>query len=183
MDSSQFYKSSFHQNVINSKFNVLEDKSALYGIYNPFWYLFGGIPLILLFGFPFFLIGVYKDIKERRNLLEPLGLIVFEVLFLSTNPHKEDRFLMKLFPFLLMFVGIGLSHFNYKYHKAIKKSKLILLFVFVFGNIIYFEYAALLDKRGAIDSMDYLRQNIDSVKSLELLTECHRTPFYSYLHR
>jgi phosphatidylinositol glycan class B len=162
---------------------VLEDKSALYGIYNPFWYFVGGIPLILLFGFPFFLIGIYNDLKNKRELLEPLGLIVFEVLFLSTNPHKEDRFLMKLFPFLLMFVGVGLLHFNTKYTKANKVSKLIALFVFILGNIFYFDYAALIDKRGAIDSMDYVRNHINSVTTFDLLTECHRTPFYSYLHK
>jgi len=122
--------------------------------------------------------------KQKRRMTEPLILILFEVLFLSTNPHKEDRFLMKLLPFFLIYVGIGIYSQRSTQNKEKPKPKLLSWrFVVFFGNLAYFVYAALIDKRGAIDVMDYLRDHSDSIKGLSLLTECHRTPYYSFLHK
>ncbi len=119
-------------------------------------------------------------------MIEPFILILFEVLFLSTNPHKEDRFLMKLLPFMLIYIGIALANLKDTQptrNKTFKKRRNILVFMFLFGNWSYFLYSSLIDKRGAIDSMNYLRSHSDSVDKLLMLTECHRTPFYSYIHR
>jgi len=89
---------------------------------------------------------------------------------------------MKLFPYFLMYIGIGTQS---AYYSLKKKGSLfkVLLFIFIFGNLAYFEYAALIDKRGAMDSMNYLRSYPKPIQHLLLLTECHRTPYYSYLHK
>lgn len=108
-----------------------------------------------------------------------LGLILFESLFLSLKAHKEDRFLMKLFPFILIYIGIGA---NYLLKNMPKKAYKILKIIAIINGF-YFFYSALIDKRGAIDSLNYVRNDARDGDKMFMFTECHRTPFYAYIHR
>ena len=51
-----------------------------------------------------------KYLKEKKAP-ELVIYIAFESMFLSINPHKEDRFLMKLLPLMFILIGIGLETF------------------------------------------------------------------------
>ena len=161
------------------KFNVIEDKSAQYGIYNPSWYFTAGIPLILLTWYPFFLAGIYYAFK-KGCLREQFLLIFFETLVLSINPHKEDRFLMKVIPFTIYLAGIGLKNLYVSSKEKIKTS--VVLKVLIFINLFFFIYSGMIDKRGSIDVMHHLREHGKEIKSLYMLTECHRTPYYAMIH-
>jgi len=132
----------------------------------------------------FFFMGAatYTTNKLKKKQAPELVIyIAFESLFLSINPHKEDRFLMKLLPLMFIMIGLGIQTF----YAALKNRKLrsSLFFFCIFVNLIFFGYSSLLDKRGAIDIMDHLRREGQDLKSLILFTECHRTPLYSSIHK
>lgn len=127
-------------------------------------------------------ISYTKTELQNRRVPELMIIPLFECLFLSMNQHKEDRFIMKLIPFMLIFAGIGLKN-AYNALKNLKKLRSILLVFFLFTNLAYFGYSGLIDKRGAMDVMDYLRGQQADIKSIVLFTECHRTPFYAFLHK
>lgn len=148
------------------------------------WYFTAAIPMITLgWVFCFFMgaaIYTTKYLKEKK-VPELVIYIAFESMFLSINPHKEDRFLMKLLPLMFILIGIGLETF-YSVLKN-KRVRSFLLGFFILVNLLYFGYSSLLDKRGAMDIMDHLRRESKDIKSLILFTECHRTPFYSFIHK
>lgn len=142
------------------------------------------MPLITLGWFPPFITGAIEYIKTSlgdKEIPELAIYIAFESLFLSINPHKEDRFLMKLMPFMFIFIGLGV----FKMYQSLSEKKIWkpLLLFFIGLNLAYFGYSSLIDKRGAIDVMDHLRGHNNEIDSVVFFTECHRTPYYSHIHK
>jgi len=142
------------------------------------------MPLITLGWLPFFILGaIYYTFHslKKKQIPELTIYIIFESLFLSINPHKEDRFLMKLLPFMFILIGIGVR-IGFRKFKGNKWLYIVLKFGIAF-NLLYFGYSSLVDKRGAMDLMEDLRVKSDSIKDIIFFTECHRTPYYSILHK
>lgn len=140
---------------------------------------------MMMLGWIFFLIWgskayITQNLKQRK-IPEIIIYIVFECLLYSVNPHKEDRFILKIVPFFLILIGLGVREFHYS--GLTKKTKRIILRMLIFLNLFFFAYSGLIDKRGAIDVMDYIRKHSNEVEGLVLFTECHRTPYYSHIHR
>lgn len=142
------------------------------------------MPLITLGWLPFFILGaIYYTIKslKEKQIPELTICIIFESLFLSINPHKEDRFLMKLLPFIFILTGFGIK-ISYSKLRNNKYFPHILKFLLAI-NLLYFAYSSLIDKRGAMKIMDDLRIQNKNVKDIFFFTECHRTPYYSIIHK
>lgn len=61
--------------------------------------------------------------------------MIFTILMLSLSAHKEDRFLLPLFPIIIYFICLGLEYLDKIKWKKIKK---IIILLAVISNISFF---------------------------------------------
>lgn len=100
------------------QFNLIESGAELYGVHENFWYITQGIPYLFLTFIVYLGYGIYVYIKQKKQVRLFLYLI-FPILFISISKHKEDRFLLPLFPLFYIFINIGIS--------KLKSSKFLIL--------------------------------------------------------
>tara|TARA_Y100000310_G_scaffold212686_1_gene213558 strand:- start:650 stop:1960 length:1311 start_codon:yes stop_codon:yes gene_type:complete len=101
-------------------------------------------PLLLLFP-----IGIFLFWKYYRGKLLKYSLVlclVIPLLFFHLINHKEMRFFLVIFPFMVLFVSYGIVMvYRFFKNKELKLLNLLLILVFVvsivvsFGNIVQFE--------------------------------------------
>lgn len=87
------------------EFNLIKSGADLYGIHSVDWYLTRGIPYLLLGFFIFYIFGFYQILKENKFYL--IIYLLFPITILSLSKHKEDRFLLPLFPIINIFIFKG----------------------------------------------------------------------------
>lgn len=75
-------------------FNVVENRSHMYGVMPWHWYFSSALPRALLLALPLCAVGVWMS-RRARPLV---ALAVFFVGLYSYLPHKEVRFIMYAFP-------------------------------------------------------------------------------------
>lgn len=151
------------------EFNVVKNLLLFYGSAPWHFYLFQGIPLMLMMYLPLYLYGCYRN---RTQLLVWYGFIVITIY--SYIEHKEFRFLQPIYPIFLVLSADTL------YHGRLWRNQIIALILFVHIPVAYF--FTRIHEVGEIQVINYLRDNND-VQSIGFLTPCHSTPWQSVLHK
>lgn len=64
-----------------------------------------------------------------------LYYLIFTILILSLSAHKEDRFLLPLFPIIIFFICMGIQ-FLERYN--VKKTKLFCITIAIITNLTFF---------------------------------------------
>ncbi|KAF5342526.1 hypothetical protein D9611_002046 [Ephemerocybe angulata] len=88
-------------------FNVLQGKSADWGVSPPHTYFTSFLPKLLLWGLPLSLIGMWKDPRIRAPLYPACSFVVL----MSSLGHKEWRFIIYVVPIFNIAGAGGLSFF------------------------------------------------------------------------
>ncbi|CAD8091906.1 unnamed protein product [Paramecium primaurelia] len=163
------------------EFNLLSGMSSFYGVHDRLWFITQGLPYVQLGWVISFIIGIYSYIKKGIFSAQPLRLMyymIFTILMLSLSAHKEDRFLLPLFPIIIYFICLGLEYLDKIKWKKIKK---IIILLAVISNISFFILMNTYQDVGALKTMSILRQR--NATEVQFFTQCHRTPFYSFIHK
>ena len=166
------------------KFNFIQKGSDFYGKSDLLWFFYALIPQIIFSWLPFLLIGIFKNIRnsiKKRQIPELSFVLIITTLMMSVNAHKEERFLTTILPLMFILVAKGLN-FALKKIKNKEIWKKILFFV-IFSNLIFFIYFQKLENSGPIQIVDSLRDNEPNVESVLFFTQCHKTPYYSQIHK
>ena len=198
--------------LIRFKFNILKGGgSKFYGENSFLWFVFAGIPYILLAWLPFFIYGFFNFHKKLNKWslenIESTIIFLWFLFVLSLSAHKEDRFfflihktilvknyilfrfLLPLFPFIIIFTTIGLydswervflNQTSFIFNKKLIK---FILFLSIASNGVFFLFAGFVHKSGSIRLFDHLRSNLDEISSIVFFNECHQTPYYAFLHK
>lgn len=121
----------FHAPVQYFKFNILENKSAGFGTEPVFWYLkilffrkYFLENLFLFFLTLFFIAGAF-------NTPFLFFLVIFYLLCFSLIPHKEFRFIIPLFPVIMVLIPAGMEKFYGLFFKSEPARKKIITFTVI----------------------------------------------------
>lgn len=86
-------------------------------LYNRYWYIFTGLPIILgitLLPFLFAALETIMNIEIFPIRKQLLISIIFSIIVYSTIPHKEFRFILPLLPMCLYITADYLSRWSHK---------------------------------------------------------------------
>lgn len=104
------------------KFNVLENKSSVFGVSPPEEYLKLFVPDAMKFGFAFSIGGLalysFNCLKKKEPPYVTLFVITF-LAVLSYIPHKEQRFALPVFPYLYLMCGLSMQWFLKRFGKIV----------------------------------------------------------------
>ena len=153
------------------EFNVVKNLLVFYGSAPWHFYLFQGVPLMLLGYLPAFFLAMYES---KDSLL--FGLCAFFVAAFSSIAHKEFRFLQPIYPVMLVLCA------KTTYRKRTMRFLKVLVSLIVFIHIGVAYFFTRVNEIGEIEIIEVLRTD-PTVKSIGLLTPCHSTPWHSVLHR
>eukprot|EP01016_Furgasonia_blochmanni_P035169 TRINITY_DN3869_c0_g1_i4.p1 TRINITY_DN3869_c0_g1~~TRINITY_DN3869_c0_g1_i4.p1 ORF type:complete len:450 (-),score=23.30 TRINITY_DN3869_c0_g1_i4:117-1466(-) len=191
------------------QFNVIEGGSAAYGVHALGWYAHSVIPLFLNMWAPLALVGFYKsyfastnsteegegeadsnDQEDKRRLIKDSSkanniydiiALVWSLLVLSFLKHKEERFILFVFPFLVLWIVIG---FKALVESALSsRLKKIYLWVAIIFNVLLCTYVDYFHQRGVFATMQYLRSDWGQLQAVQFLTECHSHPGIALFHK
>lgn len=151
------------------EFNVVKNLLSFYGSSPWHFYIFQGVPLMLMMYLPLYISACYRNTKL---LLVWYSFIVTAIY--SCIEHKEFRFLQPIYPIFLVLCANTLFRL-----KLWWKTYLILTLL---AHIPVAYFFTRIHEVGEIDVVKYLRNDI-SVSSVGFLTPCHSTPWQSLLHR
>lgn len=153
------------------EFNVVKNLSVFYGSAPWHFYLFQGVPLMLMGYLPAFAFSLWAN---RTSVLT--ALTIFVTTAFSAIAHKEFRFLQPVYPVMLVLAALQLYQW--------RRSKLLhvgAVFILV-AHICVGYFFTRVNEVGEIDVVRYLKNNTE-VQSVGFLTPCHSTPWHSMLHR
>lgn len=151
------------------EFNVMKNLLLFYGTAPWHFYLFQGIPLMLMMYLPLFLAACYRN---RSSLL--VWYVALVIMLYSGIDHKEFRFLNPIHPIFLILCADALD----LWRKWQKSWMVAILHVHI--PVAFF--FTRIHEIGEIDVVNFLRDDA-SVESVGFLTPCHSTPWQSVLHR
>jgi len=157
-------------------FNIIKKVNAHYSVEHWYWYFVSGLPPVLG---PIFFVLIYCLIKKIRhiNLYDTDSKLVVTIFWslsvLSMVDHKEQRFLLPLFPMIFFITSQQIS--------IVCKKFIKLGILTVILNIIVLIYLGRYHQIGSIRVMPYLTK-IPQNSTLLFLMPCHSTPLYSHLH-
>ncbi|KAK6589254.1 dolichyl-phosphate-mannose-glycolipid alpha-mannosyltransferase involved in GPI anchor biosynthesis [Cryptosporidium xiaoi] len=176
------------------KFNLIGDPGKYYGKQSIF-YFFTETPIITLFSFiPLFIIGIYSSLKSefiKRNKLFSISQITTFLILItfSLSSHKEHRFIIPYFPFIIITTSIGIHNLillKGSKNKIIKAFNLsVIKYLFIVQSIPALFFTTL-HQRGGESVIRYfskkasLNENGDSIF---FISQCHMYPIYSYLNK
>ncbi|KAF3987709.1 hypothetical protein FT663_03708 [Candidozyma haemuli var. vulneris] len=153
------------------EFNVVKNLSIFYGSAPWHFYLFQGIPLLLMGYLPLWAMSMWR---YRNTLL--VNTTLFVIIGFSCIAHKEFRFIYPLYPiFMVHTAQAARTLFHRKYFKALAVSVVLLhsMVAFFFTRI---------NESGEIGVVNWLT-TISNVSSVGFLTPCHSVPWHSSFHR
>lgn len=153
------------------EFNVVKNLLVFYGAAPWHFYVFQGVPMMLMGYLPIFVCSLWTS---RRSLLT--GLAIFVTAAFSAISHKEFRFLQPIYP--VMLVLTAMQTFRWRKLKYMKIGAAAILVLHVFAAYFFTR----IHEVGEIDVVRYLK-NTPGVQSVGFLTPCHSTPWHSMLHR
>lgn len=88
--------------------NIIENVSAKFGV-SPFEeYIITTLPKVMSLNLIFFVIGTFLNIKETFNLKKFPYFLLFILTYLiivSFIPHKEERFILPIMPYIMLITG------------------------------------------------------------------------------
>ncbi|ODQ80606.1 glycosyltransferase family 22 protein [Babjeviella inositovora NRRL Y-12698] len=151
------------------RFNVFSNLSVFYGLAPWHFYLFQGLPVILLAHLPLTLMGFSRLWRSQFAFLTVLIILVYSMM-----THKEFRFIYPLQPLFVYFTAHGFHRIQRSWLKPVIIATILL-------NTAISLFFTQIHERGVMDVMEYLREDID-VGSIGFLTPCHSTPMQSHLH-
>lgn len=157
-------------------YNILKKVNAHYSVEPWYWYFVSGLPPVLGPVFFIFIFTLFKRIRHFNRYDTDFKLIItvlWTMLVFSMIAHKEQRFLLPLFPmiFFVTFQNISLI--------CKKFTKLASLIVII--NIIILIYLGRYHQIGSTHIMSKLA-TLPQNSTLLFLMPCHSTPLYSHLH-
>ncbi|OII77774.1 plasmid maintenance protein [Cryptosporidium andersoni] len=174
-------------------FNLLGNPGVFFGN-NSWHYYFLECPISLLLSYiPFFILGLYcilfnqnKKLKFISKFQAILLSIFLVIILLSFSSHKEYRFILPYFPFLIVTTTIGIyycinRYFSKKYNYSYIKIIILIIIIFQLIPAIYF---SLLHQRGGESVIKVILSlpNISN-SSIFFISQCHMYPFYSYIYK
>lgn len=171
----------WHAPIEFLKFNILENKSAIFGITPATWYLKLLFPnkLVTVLTVIFFAIGAYRNGFVSSSFLA--YLLVFSLI-----PHKEERFIIPIIPLSLITLGLGIERVTNALFKRTYVRNLAIIFLIA----IYSLYPSFKLKKGDVvpyNNKMFLCMNFvgvaPDVKALLYLDWWHSSGGYSYLRR
>lgn len=158
------------------EFNVLRNLSVFYGTAPWHFYLFQGIPLLLMLYMPFFVHSLFW-LQKWKTLLGQTCLFV--AFGFSLVAHKEIRFLYPLQPLLLVVTAYSVRAIWIGGIFGQRTLKELVLAVVLLNGAIAFFFTRI-HERGSIEVIDYLALRGESVG---FLTPCHSTPWQAKMHQ
>lgn len=187
--------------------NVLHNVAAFYGETTPLYHLTQSLPILLFPMWYWWLQGFAACLLPRKmtprvfaGLDRPPGMrslaraITFGIFALSFSPHSEWRFVHPYLPALLIFALpplfrsytptiIGAYRFSdslRQYTRIPKRAFYLILLL----PVIPYIYLNTFHGRAQVAVMEVLRQGLKGqVTGLAVITDCHKTPWQSHLHR
>ena len=167
------------------KINVLKNISSQYGI-EPWYYYLTHTLLPLLNISIIFTIGAIIQIRNyKKDTSIYIAATMWTLFVLSAIEHKEQRFILPLFPVILCYAA------NFSHEIIIRREshrKAITASILVF-NILPLTYLLFWHKVGPTNVVSYLAQEFDALdndsyykKDILFLLPCHSAPFYSHFH-
>lgn len=157
-------------------YNILKNFNAHYSIEHWYWYFICGLPSILgpiFFIFIYVLIKKYRDINTTDINSKLVITVIWTLLIFSMIAHKEQRFVLPLFPMIFFVSSYEISVFCTKF------AKLGSLYVLL--NTIILFYLGQYHQVGSINVMSHLA-TVPQNSTVLFLMPCHSTPLYSHLH-
>ena len=155
--------------------------ASLYGVHSVMWYFLVALPAILTTNIIFLFHGMYIFYKTNwnNNLINILMIVPFYILTYSLIPHKELRFLMPIFPILIVFCGISITKI---YNNTKHQGKLItFLYSSFILNIMAFCVLSNFHQRGVIGIIENLKYEIDQNVMLNRNVDIHfLMPYYLF---
>jgi hypothetical protein len=146
------------------KFNLVDGGSAYYGISATFQH-FLFIPLLFLGWVIFLPIGLYSLHSKSRlkyfkvfsvSRVETFLVFGFHMLIIALSVHKEDRFLLPIFPILILWIALGVealgeSKVKLDEQKIEKRSRFTkpLIFLAISTNLVILVLVSLVKEVGA----------------------------------
>ena len=166
------------------RINVLLGIGSQYGT-EPWYYYFTHAVLPLLnISIVFVFTGIAKIMSDQKCNPIYLFSIVWTLFFLSLVQHKEQRFLLPLFPILLCYAAHFLHTINIRMH-----YKNMLAVSVVALNLLPLLYLVFANKVGATNVVSLLAKEFETDKNNQcyktdvlFLLPCHSTPLYSHFH-
>lgn len=115
--------------------NLIENVSASFGVSPPTEYLYKTLPYALNFIGFFTVAGIINNINEcRHKMVFPyfVVLVFTYTLAFSMIPHKEDRFVVPVMPYLLILSG----DFMYKQMKRYGRGVALIMLAAVLYEVV-----------------------------------------------
>lgn len=157
-------------------YNIFKKVNAHYSVEHWYWYFVNGLPPILG---PIFFLFIFTLIKKLKhiNLVDTESKLIITVLWtlfvFSLVPHKEQRFLLPLFPMIFFVTSQHISTIG----KRLKKLGILIVIL----NTMVLIYLGRHHQIGTTSVMSHLA-TIPQNSTLLFLMPCHSTPLYSHLH-
>lgn len=153
------------------EFNVVKNLLIFYGSAPWHFFLFQGLPLMLMGFLPILVSSLWNN---RTSVLA--GLTVFVTTAFSAISHKEVRFLQPVYPVMLVLTAI--QAYQWRHSRFIRAATGAILVLHICAAYFFTR----VNEVGEIDVVQYLKDN-QVVESVGFLTPCHSTPWHSMLHR
>uniref|UniRef100_A0A1I7X4Z6 Mannosyltransferase n=1 Tax=Heterorhabditis bacteriophora TaxID=37862 RepID=A0A1I7X4Z6_HETBA len=154
-------------------FNVLKGGSAHFGVHPWHWYFTMGLTSVLTVQLVPIILGIFSPQRPGALLL---CTAVFYIGFHSFLPHKEQRFLLPIIPFLCVYAGpFFTNRRHYSFMKTVMKMMVIV-------NIIIAAYTGLRHQVGPYNAADSILKLAKPNASIIALMPCYSIPGHSYFH-
>ncbi|CAM9736986.1 unnamed protein product [Chrysoparadoxa australica] len=162
------------------RFNLLEGKSAQFGVQPWHWYLTQqGLPVVLGLALPLAVIGAKKSSADKKKMA---WVVAAFVAAHSTSLHKELRFLMPVIPIANVYAGYALAGstapppsfsacfdraswqaLKMPAHLPSKTVQRVVLLSLIALNLPVALYLSLVHQRGPLAIADALQQELSAV--------------------
>lgn len=157
--------------------NILHSVAELYGTQPFWWYFTQGFPLMLGSFVVLFAASAFLALSPSRESVFPRAyvlIVLWNLLIYSVLSHKEFRFVYPALCVALLVCGEPLR----RLWAAAKPVAVVLLC----AQVPLMAFFGLYFQRAPIDVMHRLRSETKEGMSVEFLTPCHSTPFWTYMH-
>lgn len=157
-------------------YNIFKKVNTHYSVEHWCWYFVSGLPPVLG---PIFFIFIYTLIKKLKHIncfdtdSKLIITVLWTLLVFSMVAHKEQRFLLPLFPMIFFVTSQQISSVCKRF---VKLGSLTVLL-----NTIVLIYLGRYHQIGSTSVMSILA-TIPQNSTILFLMPCHSTPLYSHIH-
>ena len=166
------------------KINFMQKIGSQYGVEPWNYYLTHTIFPLLNISSVVIVGGIKQSAKQNRSSRIYLLSTLWTITLLSTLAHKEQRFLLPVFPLLLCYGADYLQRLEFR-----EKYKKIIAAIIIISNLFPLSYLLFAHKVGQTNVVYYLAKDFETSKNDEFyrtdilfLLPCHSTPYYSHFH-